>query len=98
MKKKIFRVTEDDVTDLELLVTMVRECYYLAGIRGKKSGRLPNEGSIIRALIRFAAKVAMEATARQQAQIRGEPTPKEPEPLSREKLMVLLFEEGHLGD
>lgn len=98
MKKKLFRVTEDDEADLDLLVTLVREYYYLAAIRGKNSSRLPNESNIIRALIRVAAEIATQATAKQRAELRGEVPPPDPEPLSREKIMVRLFEDGHLED
>jgi len=98
MKKKLFRVTEDDEADLDLLVTLVREYYYLAAIRGKRSSRLPNESNIIRALIRVAAEIATQATAIQRAELRGEPRPSDTEPLRLEKIMVRLFEDGHLDD
>lgn len=96
MKKKIFRVTEEDEADLSLLVTLVREYYYLTGIRGKNSARLPNESNIIRALIRLATEVASEASAKQRAELRGEKLSPDQEPIDRDKIMIRLFEDGHL--
>lgn len=98
MRKKIFRVTDDDETDLQLLLQMVQDFYITE--RAQKAElsatAIPNEASVIRALIRAFTPIAASAVGRQRAALRGEEGVVMPQ-LDCRELMLKLFEDGNLG-
>lgn len=98
MRKKIFRVTDEDEADLRLLVQFVQDFYITE--RAQKadlsSATIPNESSVIRAMIRALSPVAAAAVASQRAALRGEDGVAMPH-LDGRTLMIRLFEDGHLG-
>lgn len=98
MRKKIFRVTEDDEADLQLLVQFIQD-FYITERAQKKSlsaTAIPNESSVIRALIRALTPLAAGVVGCQRANLRGEDSIVMPQLDSRE-LMIQLFEDGNLG-
>lgn len=97
MKKKIFRVSETDEKELGLLVQFAQSYYITERARRPEltATNIPNEASVVRALIRAMFPVAAGAVASQLAAIRGE----EPIPMPQievDALMRSLFEDGHL--
>ena len=99
MRKKIFRVTEEDENDLRMLVQFVQDFYITERARRSdlSATTIPNESSIIRALIRVMYPVAAGSVAAQRAELRGEEGTKMPE-VDIRAVMLRLFEDGHLGD
>lgn len=97
MKKKIYRATETDEEQLGLIVQFA-QTYYITERAQRpelKGTEIPNEASVVRALIRAMYPVAAGAIASQLASLRGD----DPIPLPQvdvEALMFRLFEDGHL--
>ena len=97
MRKKIYRVTPDDENDLMLLVQFVQDFYVTERAKNATltATIMPNEASVIRAMIRALHPVAASCVASQRAEIRREVAVPMPE-MDARALMLRLFEDGHL--
>ncbi len=94
MKRKIFRITPEDESDLKLMLQFVIKHHNLSpNLPTGEKDQQPNESSLLRALIRLGHEISLKAVSSKLS-----PTAVIPELPGVEEIMRRLYNDGHFEE